>query len=161
MKTCKDCYHYDVCGKKPPEDTPFSAEQYCPDNFKDKELTRRVTMKFNVEKFISDTNNSHYYHKWNDNLKQMNDMLGLPHYENSKHYWTFFLAKNMRMPFHIGFDDNGNIFCEYSSGIYKDENKKIMTGSQANAMAETFLKVLNVFDEFGFIIHPTEKGGAE
>ena len=45
MKTCKDCYHYDVCGKKPPEDTTFSAEQYCPTDFKDKSLVLDLPCK--------------------------------------------------------------------------------------------------------------------
>ena len=52
MKTCKDCIHYDVCGKKPPEDTPFSAEQYCPDNFKDKELIVELPFIAMIEQTI-------------------------------------------------------------------------------------------------------------
>ncbi len=52
MKTCKDCIHYDVCGKKPPEDTPFSAEQYCPDDFKDKELIVELPFIAMIEQTI-------------------------------------------------------------------------------------------------------------
>lgn len=116
-------------------------------------------MKFNVEKFISDTNNSSYYANWNENLKRMNDVLGLPTYSNSRHYWTFFLTKNMRRSVNIGFDDYGNIFCEYAGRRYKDKEKAIITKKQINLTAEIFFKALNVFDNFGFIIHQTEKVG--
>lgn len=109
-------------------------------------------MKFDVEKFMKDTNDSDYFRFWNDNLKQMNEILGLPTFSNSKHYWTFFLSDNMRRSVHIGFDEKGNLFCEYSGRRYKDENKAVMTEEQTNSMAEKFLQVLNVFDEFGFII---------
>lgn len=52
MTTCKDCIHYDVCGKKPHEDTPFSAEQYCPNNFKDKELIVELPFIAMIEQTI-------------------------------------------------------------------------------------------------------------
>lgn len=52
MKTCKDCIHYDMCGKKPPEDTSFSAEQYCPDDFKDKELIVELPFIAMIEQTI-------------------------------------------------------------------------------------------------------------
>lgn len=113
-------------------------------------------MRFDVEKFKRDTNNSHYYERWNDNLKQMNERLGIqPEFFNSKHYWPFFAAGKARGIIKIGFDEKGNLFCEY---VKKGTS---MTKEQANAMVETFMKVLNVFDEFGFIINSTEKGGAE
>lgn len=52
MKTCKNCFHYDVCGKKPPEDTPFSAEQYCPNDFKDKELIVELPCRIDDQIYI-------------------------------------------------------------------------------------------------------------
>ena len=55
MATCKDCIHYDMCGKKPHEDTPFSAEQYCPDNFKDKELIVELPCKVGDKIYQLDT----------------------------------------------------------------------------------------------------------
>lgn len=52
MKTCKDCIHYAVCGKKPPEDTVFSAEQYCPNVFKDKSLVLDLPCEIGRTVFI-------------------------------------------------------------------------------------------------------------
>ena len=111
-------------------------------------------MRFDVEKFERDTNNSCYYEHWNDSLKQMNERLGGgPTFLNSKHYWTFFVGGKARGAIKIGFDEKGNLFCEC---VKKGAS---MTKEQANAMVETLMKVLNVFDEFGFIINSTEKGG--
>lgn len=52
MKTCKDCIHYTVCGKKPPDDTTFSAEQYCPTDFKDKSLALDLPCDIDAEIFM-------------------------------------------------------------------------------------------------------------
>ena len=109
-------------------------------------------MKFDVDKFKKDTNYSGRYSDWDSNLQKMNKMLDeKPIREGSKHYWQLRFSCHKWVK--IGFDDQGNIFCEYSGRPHKNEKVNVVNEAQIKFITETFLKFLSVFDEFGYILH--------
>ena len=109
-------------------------------------------MKFDVDKFKKHTNYSSRYSDWDSDLQKMNKMLDEePIRVGSKHYWQLLFGYHKWVK--IGFDDQGNILCEYSGKPHKNEKTNVVNEAQIKFITETFLKFLSVFDEFGYILH--------
>ena len=112
-------------------------------------------MKFDVEKFIKDTNGSNRYSNWNDNLLKMGEALGmLPTYENGTYYWWFEVGK--RQSVQIGFSDDGTLWAKLVGWPHKEPNKAVLNKEETNNMLACVLNTINIFDEFGFIIRSSE-----
>lgn len=109
-------------------------------------------MKFDIIKFKCNSGDSGYFANWSKELNDMNKALGtVPTYSDGGHYWFFFISKNRFV--NIGFDNKGNLFCRYAGRWYKDKNKTVMSAEEINKTTELYLKVINIFDDFGYIIH--------
>jgi hypothetical protein len=116
-------------------------------------------MKFDVIKFRNNTGDGGCFDDWSEDLKQMNEVLKtLPTYNNGGEYWTFWISKNRWID--IGFYSDGSLYCKYFGRVYKDINKPVMNMEEINKTTELYLNVINIFDNFGYIIHtpPTRKG---
>lgn len=108
-------------------------------------------MKFDVIKWLDDTHHSHVYAAWDANVHEMMDALdSKPTYDQGEHYWTFSIHKCKRI--YVGFRDDGTLFCRYQGPQYKDPKKGVLSSQQINLAFEAFMKVLSIFDKFGYII---------
>lgn len=108
-------------------------------------------MKFDVIKWLDDTNHSCVYAEWCTNVHEMMNMLdGEPTYDQGEHYWTFVIHKWKKLD--IGFRDDGTLFCRYRGPQYKDPEKFVLSSQQVNLAFQTFMNVLSIFDKFGYII---------
>lgn len=108
-------------------------------------------MKFDVIKWLDDTNHSCVYAEWRTNVHDMMDMLdGKPTYDRGEHYWTFVIHKWKKLD--MGFRDDGTLFCRYRGPKYKNPEKFVLSSQQVNLAFQTFMNVLSIFDKFGYII---------
>lgn len=114
-------------------------------------------LKFNVEKFYKETNKSHWYNDWSDEIYYMSTFLlkCLPTYSEGKHYWEYRIktSKRLNLRIRIGFNhSDGAIFCNYTGETYKDKYKPIINKSQLDSISSLFADVISIFIEFGYII---------
>ena len=109
-------------------------------------------MKFDVDKFVRGQNGSGYFHKWDEHLLKMNDALkALPTYEDGGETWYFHPCK--KASFIMGFKKDGELFVDVRCKRYKDPNKPVLNNEEVASVVCEVMRVINIFDEFGFIIH--------